>query len=617
MATAVLDLDLDRLPETVGGLERYREAFVLVRLGGCPVGRAYLPVEAGRLAVDDLRQALVAAAGLPYWERQLQRFLEEGSDHAEPAPQATATIAVCTRDHPEDLQRCLDALMRLPDDGQEILVVDSCPSTGATRELVSRYARARYTLEPRPGLNVARNRALREARHDVVAFTDDDAAPDAEWLQAVMRAFDDPSVVCVTGLVMPLELETRAQEWFEHNISHSRGFWRAEYDGASLPPLQADELGVGANMALRRNMLEGIGPFDEALDAGTPTGSGGDTDMFARILASGGRLAYEPAAVVWHRHRPSWRQLRRLMFNYGVGHTAFLARWLVVERKDTAVDEYIYAFQRHYAPGVVRALLRRDGARPADLAWAELAGALWGPWAYLQSRYRSAGGASAVKRAGPGGLRNGLSKLTRAVSSLLHRVGAGGRVSSATPAELPSEPARLQWVELDLSGGLAAAENRLAEIDGPVYVSWDGQGLGFIPGQSGLERLSSGKLRGILGNELARPLLKHMAGADGPFSVRRLLAADEAQAIRQTWNQRLLRCKLWLDESRQIWQRQAAAHEQTLAAQKELIGQLEQEKADLERQHLALRQKHDALVANTSAVLPTARDGAAAGRREP
>jgi glycosyltransferase involved in cell wall biosynthesis len=67
----------------------------------------------------------------------------------------SATVAVCTRDRPADLQRCLEAILRLPDDGQEILVVDNHPATDATRQIVESCPPARYVWEERPGLDRA------------------------------------------------------------------------------------------------------------------------------------------------------------------------------------------------------------------------------------------------------------------------------------------------------------------------------------------------------------------------------------------------------------------------------------------------------------------------------
>src|SRR6266567_2037807 len=83
----------------------------------------------------------------------------------------------------------------------------------------------------------------------IVAFNDDDALPDPNWLRVLLRNFADPLVVCVTGLTMPMELETEAQEWFERCSSFVRGFTRTVYDQTRLHPLAAGKVGAGANMA--------------------------------------------------------------------------------------------------------------------------------------------------------------------------------------------------------------------------------------------------------------------------------------------------------------------------------------------------------------------------------
>ena len=70
-------------------------------------------------------------------------------------------------------------------------------------------------------------------------------------------------------------------------------------------------------MAFRRTGFERFGLFDEALDAGTPARSGGDTEMFSRVLAAGLRIVYEPAALCWHRHRRTWPELCDTLYGYG------------------------------------------------------------------------------------------------------------------------------------------------------------------------------------------------------------------------------------------------------------------------------------------------------------
>ena len=76
--------------------------------------------------------------------------------------------------------------------------------------MVESFPDVGYFHEPERGLNVARNRALRVARGDVVAFVDDDAIPEPEWLDGLMPNFQSPRVVCVTGLTLPIALDTRS-----------------------------------------------------------------------------------------------------------------------------------------------------------------------------------------------------------------------------------------------------------------------------------------------------------------------------------------------------------------------------------------------------------------------
>ena len=274
----------------------------------------------------------------------------------------------------------------LPDAGQEVLVIDNCPSTDATRRIVEGQQRVRYVREDRPGLNNARNRALRESSHEIVAFVDDDAAPDSGWLRALLHNFEDPLVYCVSGLTMPLELETDAQEMHERWSPFGRGYKRRVFDGVHCNPLAAGQVGAGANMALRRRVFTELGPFDEALDAGTITRSGGDTEMFARILINGYRIVYEPKALCWHRHRRTWKELSQMFYGHGVGVYAFLTRELFIQGEFGSPKITWDWFRYDQLPSLVRSLVGGRSSRPLDLILAELRGCLAGPWAYRTSR---------------------------------------------------------------------------------------------------------------------------------------------------------------------------------------------------------------------------------------
>jgi GT2 family glycosyltransferase len=381
----VLDVDLASVPERIA-CPGYDEAFVLVRHGGRPVGAVTLPVRDGTIPATDLRERLAGSPDNALGDALLEEFL---GDVPPALPLPSASVAVCTHERPDDLAKCLEALRRLPADGREVLVVDSGPRTDATRDVVARFPGLRYVREERPGLDRARNRAIREATAEIVAFTDDDAIVEAAWLDSLRANFRDRLVMAVTGLTVPSELKTPAQVEHERYSTFSRGFHRRVFEATSRSPGAAGNPGAGVNMAIRKTALDLVGPFDEALDAGTPTHSGGDAEYFARILSRGYRIVYEPRALSFHRHRRTRRELRRAFYGYGVGVYAAFTRSLLFEGELSVLHHAAAWLCKYQLPDLVHGLLGRPGVPPPDLTAIQLAGCAVGPWAYFRSRRRS------------------------------------------------------------------------------------------------------------------------------------------------------------------------------------------------------------------------------------
>jgi GT2 family glycosyltransferase len=377
--TAICEIQLEQIDQGIGNLHGYEQAFVVFRLRGSVVGQGLARVQEGSIAPAALRAHLPAMA----WQIW-QLLMESETSATQPLP--TASVVVCTRDRTADLANCLPGLQLLASQGHDVIVVDSCPASDGTAQLMARYPTIRYIHEPRPGLDIARNRGLLAAVGEVVAFTDDDARVDPGWLAALLPNFADPMVALVTGITMPLELETAAQIWFERTNGFSRGFVRKQFDNTTTDPIAAGRVGAGVNMAIRRSALGHIGLFDEALDCGTPSRSGGDQEFFYRVLARGYRVVYEPAALVWHRHRREWSALQQALYGYGVGVFAWWTRALLVEHELPLLYVAPRWFCTYYIGALVKALLKRPGHMPRDLAWAEFRGTLVGARSYLRAR---------------------------------------------------------------------------------------------------------------------------------------------------------------------------------------------------------------------------------------
>lgn len=319
-------------PLRLGGVP-YAHARLLARVRGTPVGLVEVPLNAGTAtgATVDAEAA-----------RQLRpNATALGAQVVEAAPDIDATIIVCTRDRPESLRATLASILTLEGaDHAETIVVDNAPGTTATAAIIDELAdpRIRYVVEPYPGLSRARNRGVAEARSDIIAFTDDDVIVDRGWLRAIARGFARTDrVACVTGLIVPTELETPAQSYFDAAVKWSsrmtpRLFHIDHPEADPLFPYRAGEFGAGANFAVTRAMVVRLGGFDEALGAGSPTHGGEDLDLFARVILAGAAIAYEPTALVWHSHRSDLDDLRSQILGYRTGLSAYACRHLFSRR---------------------------------------------------------------------------------------------------------------------------------------------------------------------------------------------------------------------------------------------------------------------------------------------
>lgn len=333
MAARIFQVDLAQPLPTLRIEGRYNMLWLLVRFGAQPLGWVRCPFKrfGDRITPDLLAGMITDAMWVQVHDaarnRTFERPASDGSPGAPPLP--SMSVVICTREHPDVLERQLRSIAELKYPNFETIVIDNAPKTRRTKQVCDKFRFVRHVLDPRPGLDYARNTGWQVARNEIVAYTDDDACVDPHWLMMLAVNYADPQVNCVTGITFPMELETAAQEHFEKYGGMQRGFHRRVYSPgtwSTFYPLGSGRFGAGVNLSLRRKTLETMGGFDLALDVGSVARGGGDLDIMARVLRDGGRLVYDPRAICWHQHRRTMSQLRRQMYDYGWGFAAYCVK---------------------------------------------------------------------------------------------------------------------------------------------------------------------------------------------------------------------------------------------------------------------------------------------------
>jgi GT2 family glycosyltransferase len=397
---------------------RYGRAIVLVRIHGRPLGSVEIrspadatPADLAREIWRSLGRETIEHLAADGWSAPGEPPIEGYATPSRPAcleerarVLATAqfiSVVVPTHERPEQLRVCLRSLVAQGYPNYEVIVVDNTPRTSTTEAIVREFmvdaeVPMTYLREPYPGASAARNRGLRAALGEFVAFADDDVIVDPHWLTAISEAFgaaDD--VGCVTGPVLPLHFETPAQAWMEQFAEFRTGFARELFDldrhrsPRPLYPYHPGVFGSGGSMAFRKAALANVGGFDTALGPAMPARAGEELAAFLAVILDGHRIVFEPGALVRHAETLSYEALRSRAFAYGVGLSAYLTKTIVDHPRvlaDLAVKSPYAAYLMLSSRSPKHA--RKSSDFPPELNALELRGILSGPFAYVLGRAR-------------------------------------------------------------------------------------------------------------------------------------------------------------------------------------------------------------------------------------
>lgn len=225
-------------------------------------------------------------------------------------PWPRVSVVVCTHDGAATLRECLEGVHRLSYPDFELIVVDDGSSDDSAA--IARAHGATVVRIEHLGLSAARNAGVERASGEIVAFLDDDAYPDTDWLQYLAAALRDERLAGVGGPNLPPDDGIVAE-------------CVAAAPGGPIHVLTSDreaEHVPGCNMAFRKSALDAIGGFDPRFRT-----AGDDVDVCWRLQEAGWTLGFSAGAVVMHRRRDSIRRYLRQQYGYGKAEALLERKW--------------------------------------------------------------------------------------------------------------------------------------------------------------------------------------------------------------------------------------------------------------------------------------------------
>lgn len=222
-----------------------------------------------------------------------------------------------------DTLRSLRYQSLLEEEYEIVVVVDG--STDNTMELIHSMNREPQKkirpvfFEQNLGLHSARHAGAKAARGEILAYTDDDAICDRNWLAALFSEYRSESIACVGGKILPKWLSIPPQ-WMKHFAPWTLSL--LDY-GEERKELEWPENIFGCNFSVRKSMLVKFGGFNPELIGDKWVGDG-EAGLLRKLFSAGLKIVYAPEAIVWHviqEDRASLPGMKKRFANYAASHS--------------------------------------------------------------------------------------------------------------------------------------------------------------------------------------------------------------------------------------------------------------------------------------------------------
>ena len=221
------------------------------------------------------------------------------------------SIVIPTKNCENLIDKCLASIRNLdyPTDKLEVIVVDG-HSTDTTVDIARRHG-CKVIYEEGGTIGYARDKGVKNAKGEFVAFTDADCTVDRDWIKELLKHFNNDEIAAVGGPNITPDNDTDFAKCVGVVLSFlSKPGARYGLIGGEVREIYHNPT---CNVIYRREMLEEVGGFNHNLVTVD------DEELDYRIKKKGYKILYTPNVEVYHYRTPNWKKFAKMAYNYGLG----------------------------------------------------------------------------------------------------------------------------------------------------------------------------------------------------------------------------------------------------------------------------------------------------------
>lgn len=234
------------------------------------------------------------------------------------------SVIVCTNENVEGLRNCLAALKHNITEKDEIIVVDYSKEHKYAELMLKNYPEITYIKEDKLRLGKARNAGIKFAKNSIVAFTVDEVMVSKIWADEIKSSFLNKNVMAVSGLLIPVEINSATEHLFNRYWAYNRGYSELTFDYTHFNKHVENKepfcgIAVSGNMAFRKSIFEKVSLFDEDMENEII-----DEVMVYNILSKGWECVYQPTVYVYEQATVTSKKIKKQFFDHMKAQTFWL-----------------------------------------------------------------------------------------------------------------------------------------------------------------------------------------------------------------------------------------------------------------------------------------------------